>query len=49
MRRHRGGRERHIYELSQTNRWYRYEREKKHLSSQKWETEAKSIAKHLRV
>lgn len=42
-------RERCIYNLSLKNRWYQYEREKKHLNPQNREVEARLLAEHLRV
>jgi len=42
-------REKLIYELSKKNRWYNYERQKKHLSSQGRETEVRILSKDLKI
>lgn len=42
-------REKRIANLSQTNRWYQYERYKKYLSSPNRETEAKLLSKSLKI
>lgn len=44
-----GEREKHIYELSRTNTWYQYERDKKYLSPQGWETEVQELTRALKV
>ncbi len=49
MKRRPVKREECIYELSQKNRWYEYERKKKYLNHQRWEVEVRSITKHLKV
>ena len=38
-----------VAKLSYRNRWYEYERKKKHLGPAKWEAEVKGLAKGLRL
>ncbi len=49
MRQPQCDREKMVYKLSQTHPWYRYEWEKKRLSSKNREAEVKSIAKRLKI
>ncbi len=49
MKRQNQKREMLVYEHSKKNRWYEYERYKKHLSSPNREAEAKSLSKNLRI